>query len=240
MQKPTSFEHAKILPPTFDKNPIFKAVIVVRLFLIRLALTPRQYPLLRRITSHLQMAFALFCLSLLAALGSTDATIYYAKPDTRASFCDCVKQLEGPGDECRLHTGVYEVGAERCIVQGLRGTSSQPIIIASAGDGPVVIDGTVAIAGPWSREEDGLFTAAAPEGQDILQLFVDDQLQVLARYPNALWSDKSMFLAVENWFRSAAPGVHNLTTVSKIVTLNLNISLALALTLPSLPTLIQP
>jgi hypothetical protein len=176
------------------------------------------------------MARALGALTLLAVLGITDATTYYAKPTTPGSFCDCVKQLKKPGDECRLHSGVYEVGAERCTVQGLRGTESQPIIIASAGDGPVVIDGTVAIPGPWSREEDGHFTATSPEGQDILQLFADGELQVLARYPNALWSDKSMFLAVENWFRSAAPGVHNLQTVSK----------SASLPLPLIPTLPLP
>ena len=35
---------------------------------------------------------------------------------------------------------------------------------------------------------------------------------VLARFPNARWSDKSMFIAVANWFRSSTPGVHNTGT----------------------------
>ena len=32
---------------------------------------------------------------------------------------------------------------------------------------------------------------------------------MLARFPNARWSDKSVFYAVENWFRSKTPGVHD-------------------------------
>ena len=37
-------------------------------------------------------------------------------------------------------------------------------------------------------------------------------MQVLARYPNARWSDGTVFYAVANWLRSKAPGVHDLTT----------------------------
>jgi hypothetical protein len=93
---------------------------------------------------------------------------------------------------------------------GAHGTASAPIIIASAGDGPVTIDGTISIDGPWTKA-DKLYSASS-HGQEILQLFVDGELQVLARYPNAHWSDKSIFYAVENWFRSTKPGVHNLST----------------------------
>ena len=85
------------------------------------------------------------------------------------------------------------------------------MVITSAGDGPVVIDGTLPIVGPWSASGGGLFTAPSG-GHEFLQLFIDGELQVLARYPNAAWSDKSVFFAVANWLRSKAPGVHDLTT----------------------------
>ena len=39
-----------------------------------------------------------------------------------------------PGDECRLRSGRYEVGAERCEVGSLRGTEASPMLITSAGD----------------------------------------------------------------------------------------------------------
>ena len=47
--------------------------------------------------------------------------------------------------------------------------------------------------------------------------------QVLARYPNAKWSDKSVFYAVKNWFRSKDPGVHNLTSGEVLESLSPNI-----------------
>ena len=66
-----------------------------------------------------------------------------------------------PGDECRLHAGTYEVGPARCELSGVHGAANSPITISSVGDGPVVIDGTVAIPGPWTKRADGLYAAAA-------------------------------------------------------------------------------
>jgi hypothetical protein len=92
----------------------------------------------------------------------------------------------------------------------------------------VVLDGTLAIQGPWApvhtNPQGGAVTATTSNGtasghyaadaggHSFLQLFVDGEMQVLAREPNAKWSDKSIFYGVANWFRSASPGVHNLKT----------------------------
>ena len=47
------------------------------------------------------------------------ASVYYASPgDGPSALCDCVKALKQPGDECRLRTGRFEVGAETCEVSG--------------------------------------------------------------------------------------------------------------------------
>jgi hypothetical protein len=148
----------------------------------------------------------------LALATATPSTVYYASPDAGPSaLCDCVQQLRHPGDECRLRAGRYEIGAARCEVAALRGTEVQPVRITSAGDGDVVIDGTLPIAGPWTASTGGHY-AAPSGGHKILQLFIDGELQVLARFPNAAWSDKGVFMAVKNWFRSKQPGVHNLTS----------------------------
>jgi hypothetical protein len=56
------------------------------------------------------------------------------------------------------------------------------------------------------------YFSAPSGGQEILQLFIDGELQVLARFPNAGWSDKGVFYAVQNWFRSKSPGIHNLSS----------------------------
>merc|ERR1719272_2897465 len=135
----------------------------------------------------------------------TFATVHHGYPSTTASFCDCVQAASLPGDECRLHTGTYYVST-RCVVNNVHGTSSSPIVVAAYGDGPVTIDGTVELSNTaWTKTVNGHYSTPS-NGHDILQLFVDRELQVVARYPNAKWSDKSVFYAVENWFRSSVPG----------------------------------
>ena len=156
-----------------------------------------------------ELAFKSLILWTVVCHGSS--LVHYASPgDGPTAFCDCIKALTHPGAECRLRTGRYEVGAERCDVTGLHGTRDQPIVISSAGDGPVVVDGTLPIDGPWSSSG-GFFTAPIGDHK-FTQLFIDGHMQVLARFPNALWSDKSVFFAVANWLRSEEPGIHNLSS----------------------------
>ena len=146
-------------------------------------------------------------------IGVRGGQVFHAYPqDGPTSFCDCVRNATQPGDECRLHAGRYYVGPNRCVHIGAHGTADAPIVISSAGDGEVVIDGTVAIEGPWMLTVDGKHYAADAGNADILQLFANGDLQVLARHPNAAWSDGSVFHAVENWFRSQSPGVHDVKT----------------------------
>ena len=150
-------------------------------------------------------------LLLCALVHAAAARVYHAYPGVAGDLCTCVKAARAPGDECRVHAGRHFVGADRCYVSDARGTAERPIIVAAAGDGPVVIDGTIPVHGSFAKTADGHY-AAPSGGAKVLQLFVDGELQVLARHPNALWSDKSVFMAVKQWFRSSDPGVHNLTT----------------------------
>ena len=115
--------------------------------------------------------------AVLVLAAAAPSAVHYASPDAGPSaLCDCVKQLRQPGDECRLRAGRYEVGAARCEVAALRGTEAQPMRITSAGDGEVVIDGTLPIAGPWTAS--GRHYAAPSGGREVLQLFIDGELQV--------------------------------------------------------------
>jgi hypothetical protein len=167
-----------------------------------------------------------------AALGE----VFHAYPGVPGDFCACVQQAAAAaattaaaaavaaapnGDssssssECRLHAGRHYVGADRCHLIGARGTERAPVVIAGAGDGPVVVDGTVAIGtgSSFTRSDDSAPWWSVPSGgHALLQLFVDGEMQVLARYPNAGWSDKGVFYAVQNWFRSKSPGIHNLSS----------------------------
>ena len=98
-------------------------------------------------------ATAVFCVlafHVLAASGS--GMVRYATPNGgAAALCACIEAAVRPGDACLLHAGLYEVGTTTCALNGARGTASEPIVIGAAGDGPVVLDGTIAIDGPWER-----------------------------------------------------------------------------------------
>ena len=97
-----------------------------------------------------------------AAVDGSDANAGSAAAPLR-TLCACVGALREAGDECRLRSGRYEVGQQTCRMAGLKGTREQPVVVTAAGDGPVLVDGTLPITGPWRRERSsGLYAAAAP------------------------------------------------------------------------------
>lgn len=121
------------------------------------------------------------------------------------------------GDRCLLHGGTYFVTTRCVLTSPLHGTPDNPIVITAAGDGPVIIDGTIEIPGPWTPAQPIGWMASTPSQADVLQVFTgadsrDAVMKVLAREPNANWTNKSIFMGVKNWFRSSVPGVHNTST----------------------------
>ncbi|CAL4058691.1 unnamed protein product, partial [Meganyctiphanes norvegica] len=104
----------------------------------------------------------------------------------------CVEELKvsKPGDECRLRSGRYH---EEVHISGLKGTSDKPFIIGGYGDERPIWDGTVLIQPKsWSFDKTtGICSASIKD--DIFALLLDDELLTPARWPNALWSDKTLF-----------------------------------------------
>lgn len=102
----------------------------------------------------------------------------------------CVSSLTDPGDSCNIREGRYH---ESVTVNGLRGSSKNPFVIRGFENERPVLDGTVPIEPErWNFDEaTGICSAAIEE--DIFALFLDDQLLTAARWPNALWSDKTVF-----------------------------------------------
>ncbi|CAL4145448.1 unnamed protein product [Meganyctiphanes norvegica] len=104
----------------------------------------------------------------------------------------CVEQLKGsePGDECRIRSGRYHEVVE---ISGLKGTRDKPFIIGGYGDERPIWDGTVPIQPEsWSfNEATGVCSASIQD--DIFALLLNDDLLTPARWPNALWSDKTLF-----------------------------------------------
>ena len=94
-----------------------------------------------------------------------------------------------PGDICTIRGGDY---FEDVILRGIQGTKEKPITFRAYPGEKVVLRGTSGpISGPWFSYTDRIYRAHL--GYDIWQLFVDDEMQVNARWPNANWYDYSVF-----------------------------------------------
>ncbi|XP_022802159.1 uncharacterized protein LOC111339709 [Stylophora pistillata] len=115
----------------------------------------------------------------------------------------CVNALSSPGDECHIRAGRYH--EPEFPIAAKKGSASQPIVIQGYGNENPVIDGTIELiplgSSSWVRGSDGIYSAQI--GQDIWQLFVGEEMMTNARWPNALWSDKSVFNN-SHWAKSAS------------------------------------
>ena len=144
---------------------------------------------------------------LLLLVHVVSSTIYHVDPnpektaERRVPFQTiqaCVDALQTPGDECHIAPGRYHENVE---ISNKHGTPNKPFVIRGTGDALPVIDGTVPLSpSTWSRYKDGIFKATIRES--ISQLFVDGIMMTNARWPNALWSDKTVFNA-SYWAKSA-------------------------------------
>ena len=119
-----------------------------------------------------------------------------------ASIKICFNALANPGDECQIRGGRYHQSEFQ--ISGKRGSSSKPIIIRGYKEEIPIIDGTIPLKpignSAWKRTKDGIYMAKIE--QDVWQLFVDGDMMTNARWPNALWSDRTIFLN-KHWAKSA-------------------------------------
>lgn len=112
-----------------------------------------------------------------------------------------------PGDICTIRSGVYY---EEVVIANLMGTQDKPIIFRAQPGENVVFDGTGGtIKTTWTKFKDNIYKATLEE--DIWQLFVDGDMQINARWPNAFWYDFSVF-DYTKWGFSASNSTHNKET----------------------------
>ena len=80
-------------------------------------------------------------------------------------------------------------------VSGLRGLREQPIMIRGYEDERPIWDGSVPIQPQeWDLDErTGICSGQLDEDTIIFALLLHDQLLTPARWPNALWEDKTVF-----------------------------------------------
>ena len=142
-----------------------------------------------------------------------------------------VDSIVKPGDRCLLKSAVYSVEAPVQVTRAI-GTPAEHVAIAAAGDGPVVIDGTVGVhslaadAGsrwrPAPEVAPNVFALQLRPDAEVTQLFIgnasaDETLQMLvpARWPNARFDDKTMYEGPEHWAHAGPAyggGQHNVST----------------------------
>ena len=137
--------------------------------------------------------------SLLALFAVSRATEYFVSLDGSDAnpgdsidkpFRHVTKAVEflKPGDLCSIRGGIYD---EYVPIVALEGTFEQPITFRAYPGEDVLFDGTMNIQGTWSVYKGLIYTTTLE--QPIWQLFVDDKMQVNARWPNAFWQNFTVF-----------------------------------------------
>ncbi|KAL9968134.1 hypothetical protein ACROYT_G026467 [Oculina patagonica] len=102
---------------------------------------------------------------------------------------DCINSLTEPGHECVIQPGTYH---ESVTIANKHGTKESPIIIRGSPDGVAKMDGTIPLTpAKWEKMPNGAYKGVIDH--DITQLFIDEQMMTNARWPNSLWSDKTIF-----------------------------------------------
>ena len=93
-----------------------------------------------------------------------------------------------PGDTINIRGGRYH----ESITQGnVNGTALQPITIQSYNGEQVTFDGTIPVTGSWSQHADNIYKLQL--NQPVWQLFVDNEMMMNARWPNARFDDDSVY-----------------------------------------------
>jgi len=104
-----------------------------------------------------------------------------------ASLAYALEQV-APGDNINIRSGRYYETIRKGSVSG---TATQPIIIQAYNGEQVTFDGTTAINGSWTHHAGNIYKLQLAE--PIWQLFVDDEMMMNARWPNARFDDGSVY-----------------------------------------------
>ena len=98
------------------------------------------------------------------------------------------------GDTCFIRSGTYH---EIVNVTDNSGIDGMPLVFMPYNSERVVFDGTVSIDSTWSQHSGNIWKTTIDF--DIWQLFADQDEQVMARWPNAKFSDGSVFDTENHW-----------------------------------------
>eukprot|EP01084_Bolivina_argentea_P132070 233050_1 len=118
------------------------------------------------------------------------------------AFAKCITNAV-PGDICDTPTGNFSNIAVS--ISNLNGNITHPIIIKPKNQYDTVLDGTINLNSTYykweSYKSNNCIYFTELNDTKIWQLFIDNEMQTPARFPNTLWKDKSVFNASQalNW-----------------------------------------
>lgn len=107
-----------------------------------------------------------------------------------------------PGSVIELMSGRYHTAQ---IVDKASGTPEKPITIQG---NSATFDGTLSITTLWERHSGDIYKTQLD--QDIWQLFIDNEVVMPARWPNAQWNDGSLWNMKTTWRHQAPDSVFGL------------------------------
>ena len=154
-----------------------------------------------------QAVKSLFVLAVVAMVTVQVSTKVFYINSPQDKIQDCVGNLKNPGDECFIQPGSYH---EHVTITNKHGSDGNPIVIRGHPQDQTKLDGTVPLKpvdGKWEKMANGAYKAKI--GQDVWQLFIDDEMMTNARWPNSLWSDKTIF-DNQYWAHSATSSTRGL------------------------------
>ncbi|MFL2611193.1 MAG: BspA family leucine-rich repeat surface protein, partial [Flavobacteriaceae bacterium] len=109
-----------------------------------------------------------------------------------------------PGDQIYIREGVYH---ENIVFNNIDATSGNETLISSYNNEEVIIDGTIKVSTTWADDTIGGVQVKKLENftNSITQLFVGNNQMVMARWPNAQFSDLSIY-DHDNWAHGEESG----------------------------------
>lgn len=158
----------------------------------------------------------LFAISIIATTTIKAQETYYVAPVEMGGNDQNVGTFDAPlasiehaltlmvaGDTCYLREGTYR---EQVQVNDLSASSNKRTVITSYNNEFVSIDGTTLIESNWIQHQGNIYKTTLEN--DIWQLFVDSAQMVMARWPNAQFSDDGVY-DWTNWAQGIENGSSN-------------------------------
>ena len=106
------------------------------------------------------------------------------------TIAECIRRLSTAGDECQIREGRY---IDILKIDGIRGTEDEPVVIKGYENEKPILDGTVLLDIRHWQFDWLTGICSAQISNDITALFLEGEMLTPARWPNALWSDKTVF-----------------------------------------------